>query len=105
MSSFHVLDTTPVILKKPRPKTAAPRRPEQKKEEDFSEIKVPEKAKLDISIRVAQARVANGFNTRRDLATALSIPLEVITSIETRKGQVDKQKLNKICQFLKIKST
>ena len=103
---MHANEPTTVILT--RPNTAGPRRqqlPVTNKLDEHDEIVVPETTKLDISIRVAQARVANGYKTRKDLAKEMNISVDVITGIESRKGKLDKKMLNKICQFLKIKTT
>ena len=105
---MHANEPITVILSKQRPETAGPRRqhaPVINKLDEHEEIVVPEKSKLDISIRIAQARVAKGYKTRKDLAKALNMSVDVITCIESRKGKLDKQLLNKICQFLKIKTT
>ena len=105
---MHANDPVTVILKKNRPLSAGPRRQHVhiiNKLDEHEEIVVPETSNLDISIRVTQARIANGFKTRKELAKALNIPVDVITTIESRKGKLDKQLLNKTCQFLKIKTT
>jgi len=105
---MHANEPVTVVLKKNRPSSAGPRRPEGpaiNKLDSNEENVVPETSKLDISIRVAQARVAKGYKTRKDLAKALNISVDVITCIESRKGKIDKQLLNKTCQFLKIKTT
>lgn len=103
---MHANEPVTVVIKKTRPSSAGPKRPPViNKLDEHDENIVPETSKLDISIRVAQARVAHGYKTRKDLAKAMSIPVEVITCIESRKGKIDKQLLNKTCQFLKIKTT
>lgn len=105
---MHANEPTTVILSKKRPESAGPRRPQGRvlnKLDEHEEIIVPETSKLDISIRVAQARVARGYKTRKDLAKAMNVSVDVITCIESRKGKVDKHCLNKACQFLKIKTT
>ena len=102
----HSLEPTTIIIGKKRPQSAGPKRPQFiKPTENSDEIKVIETTKLDVASRIAQARVALGYKTRKDLANKLSISVDVVTCIESRKGQVDKQKLNKICQFLRIKTT
>ncbi len=105
---MHANEPTTVILSKKRPESAGPKRPQRpviNKLDEHDEIVVPETSQLDISIRVAQARIAKGYKTRKDLAKALNISVDIITSIESRKGKIDKQLLNKTCQFLKIKTT
>jgi ribosome-binding protein aMBF1 (putative translation factor) len=99
----HVDDTKPIVLKRLRPESARPRRPPVPTVCVEEEPKV-ETTKLSVAQRVAQARVARGYKTRKELATALSISVDVITCIESQRGNVDKQKLNKVCQFLKIKT-
>jgi len=105
---MHANDPATVVLKKNRPSGAGPRRaqvPVVNKLDEHEEIMCPETSTLDISIRVAQARLARGFKTRKDLAKALNLPVDIINCIESRKGKLDKQLLNKTCQFLKIKTT
>ena len=105
---MHANDPVTVILKKNRPSSAGPRRhqsPIVNKLDEHDENICPETSNLDISIRVTQARIARGFKTRKDLAKALNISVDVITCIESRKGKLDKQLLNKTCQFLRIKTT
>ena len=105
MNSTHANDPQTVVLRKQRPPLAKPTRPNITKLEESDEIKTPETVKLDISTRVSQARVARGYKTRKDLASALSMNVEVINCIENRKPNYDKQKLNIICQKLRIKPT
>ena len=105
---MHANEPITVILSKKRPESAGPRRqqaPITNKLDEHDENIVPETSKLDISIRVAQTRVARGYKTRKDLAKALNVSVDIITGIESRKGKIDKQILNKTCQFLKIKTT
>ena len=102
---MHANEPETVVLSKTRPQTAGPRRPPTAADDNNGENKAPETAKIDVSMRVAQARVAQGFKTRKDLAKALSISVNVINCIESRKGKLDKHLLNKTCQFLKIKTT
>ena len=104
---MHATEPTTVIFQK-RPESAKPSRrhlQQENKLDQHDEICVPETSNLDISIRVSQARIANGYKTRKDLAKILNISVDVITCIESRKGKIDKQILNRICQFLKIKTT
>ena len=102
---MHANEPVTVVLQKNRPSTAGPRRSHESTPTQFDINEVPETTKLDISIRVAQARVAKGYKTRKDLAKVLNISVDVINCIESRKGRYDKQLLNKTCQFLQIKTT
>lgn len=106
MDTVHECEPETVIIKKTRPQSARPTRiniPKNPENED--EITSLEVSKLHISQRVAQARIARGYTTRKDLARKLNISVDVIDSIESRRGLLDKQKLNIICQHLRIKTT
>lgn len=105
---MHFNEPKSVVLSKKRPESAGPRRNhcvQSNKLDSNDDIIVPEKSTLDISHRVSNARVAQGYKTRKELAKSLNIPVDIINNIESRKGSIDKQILNKVCQFLKIKST
>ena len=105
---MHANEPTTFVLSKKKTESAAPSRPQASvtnKLDEHEEIAAPETSKLDISIKVAEARLANGYKTRKDLARAMNISVDFITCIESRKGKLDKQILNKTCQFLKIKTT
>lgn len=102
----HVDDTKPIVIRNIRPESARPRRPPVMVTKTDEDIPQPiHTTKLSVAQRVAQERVARGYNTRKELASALSMSVDVITCIESQRGNVDKQKLNKVCQHLKIKTT
>lgn len=102
----HVDDTKPIVIRKIRPESAGPRRPLVTVTKTDDDVPQPiQTTKLSVAQRVAQARVARGYNTRKELASALSMSVDIITCIESQKGNVDKQKLNKVCQHLRIKTT
>ena len=108
MEERHIDDTKPIVIKRIRPESSKPRRPQvnvEKKKDEEDQPKAIETTKLNVAQRVAQARVARGYKTRKELASALSMSVDIITCIESQKGNIDKQKLNKVCQFLKIKTT
>ena len=105
---MHANEPATIILKTKRPESARPHRPHivsTNKLDSNEENIAPETTKLDISIRVSQARIAQGYKTRKDLAKAMNMSVDVITCIESRTGNLNKQLLNKTCQFLKIKTT
>jgi ribosome-binding protein aMBF1 (putative translation factor) len=101
----HANDPQTITLKRKRPQAALPTRPTTIKPNDH--IDSIEKPKLDISIRIAHARILKGYNTRHDLAKALNMNVDIINCIESRNGKekYNKQHVNKICQHLHIKST
>ena len=100
----HATEPSTIVLKKKRPESARPRRPVSVKPED--DIHTIEKPKLDISLRIAEARILKGYKTRQDLAKALNINVDIINCIESRKNKekYSKEVLNKIRQHLQIKS-
>ena len=97
MSSYDEPPT--IVLRKPQQVSRRHTVPKTN-EEDIGHI---EHTSREISHRITIARVAKGYKTRKDLAKALNINIDIINNIENKKGSYDKQKLNKICQFLGIK--
>lgn len=106
MSDRHVLDTDHIVFKKQRPQSARPKRPEKTIEQKLEEDDIPHisTVKLDVAKRITQARILKGYKTRNDLAKALNLNVDIINSIESRKGNYNQQHLHKITQFLNIKT-
>ena len=76
--NMHATEPQTIILKKKRPLSAGPKRPNLPSTKyDSDEIKPIEKPKLDIATRISQARILKGYKTRHDLAKALNMKVDI----------------------------
>ena len=95
-------DWTDVVFKKPSKNKVTPHfeRSKEQKIETESEELTHKKVGVSLGKQIQNARIAKGFKTQKDLATAINVRPEVINSYECGKAIPDNAIMQKLRRVL-----